>query len=236
MLTQFGGEGARHPGHGVLAGGVVHHERLHLQSGRRADQNDRPAAAAVDDLLRAGHHGVPGSGHVDVHHVAKRFGRDLVPRLRSRDAGVGDDDVEPPEGGDGVVHGLTQAVEITNVDCRGDDSTAGGLDEPDGFGEVFRSRRVIGHADGSLPAMSTAMMSAPSRAIRTACARPWPRAAPVMNATLPVSRPVMCAPYRKGHCNGTIGTSAHLPGHCLRWAALTRFEPMISRWISLVPS
>src|SRR6201993_5027009 len=42
--------------------------------------------------------------------------------------------------------------------------------------------------------MSTAMMSAPSAAMRTACARPWPRAAPVMNATLPVSRPLMCAP------------------------------------------
>src|ERR1700722_7028800 len=55
--------------------------------------------------------------------------------------------------------------------------------------------------------MSTAMMSAPSRAIRTAWARPWPRAAPVMNATLSVSRPAMCAPYRKGHCNGDDITS-----------------------------
>src|SRR3984957_186239 len=51
------------------------------------------------------------------------------------------------------------------------------------------------------------MMSAPSRAIRTAWARPWPRAAPVMNATLSVNRPVMCAPYRKGHCNGDDNTS-----------------------------
>src|SRR5271165_4979153 len=55
--------------------------------------------------------------------------------------------------------------------------------------------------------MSTAMMSAPSRAIRTACARPWPRAAPVMNATLPVSRPLMHAPYRKRHCNANDNTS-----------------------------
>src|SRR3954449_7358243 len=31
------------------------------------------------------------------------------------------------------------------------------------------------------------MMSAPSCARRTACERPWPRAAPVMNATLPSS-------------------------------------------------
>src|SRR6476659_1426891 len=39
--------------------------------------------------------------------------------------------------------------------------------------------------------MSTAMMSAPSCAIRTAWARPWPRAAPVMKATLPSTRPVI---------------------------------------------
>src|SRR5690625_3481111 len=38
------------------------------------------------------------------------------------------------------------------------------------------------------------MMSAPSAAIRTACARPCPRAAPVMNATLPASRPVIRIP------------------------------------------
>src|ERR1700759_4838398 len=37
--------------------------------------------------------------------------------------------------------------------------------------------------------MSTAMMSAPSVASRTACDRPCPRAAPVMKATLPSSFP-----------------------------------------------
>src|SRR6185312_3624428 len=35
-----------------------------------------------------------------------------------------------------------------------------------------------------------AMMSAPSLASRIACARPWPRAAPVMNATRPSRLPV----------------------------------------------
>src|SRR6516164_9085307 len=37
--------------------------------------------------------------------------------------------------------------------------------------------------------MSTAMMSAPSCASRTAWLRPWPRAAPVMKATWPSTRP-----------------------------------------------
>src|ERR1700750_2321243 len=41
--------------------------------------------------------------------------------------------------------------------------------------------------------MSTAMMSAPSSASRTACDRPCPRAAPVMNATLPSSLDI-CSP------------------------------------------
>ena len=42
--------------------------------------------------------------------------------------------------------------------------------------------------------MSTAMMSAPSCANRTAWLRPCPRAAPVMNATLPSTRPVIDPP------------------------------------------
>src|SRR6266446_5956788 len=41
---------------------------------------------------------------------------------------------------------------------------------------------------------STAMMSAPSSASRMAWLRPWPRAAPVMNATLPSTRPMMRFP------------------------------------------
>src|SRR3978361_1410845 len=39
--------------------------------------------------------------------------------------------------------------------------------------------------------ISTAMMSAPSSASRMACSRPWPRAAPVMNATLPATLPTL---------------------------------------------
>src|SRR5260370_26368048 len=38
------------------------------------------------------------------------------------------------------------------------------------------------------------MMPAPSCASRTACDRPWPRAAPVMKASLPSTRPVISVP------------------------------------------
>src|SRR5712691_651450 len=48
------------------------------------------------------------------------------------------------------------------------------------------------------PHRSTAMMSAPSVASRIACDRPWPRAAPVMKATLPATRPVIFLPPRWG--------------------------------------
>src|SRR4051794_10718989 len=48
------------------------------------------------------------------------------------------------------------------------------------------------------PQISIAMMSAPSLASRIECARPWPRAAPVMNATRPSRGPpvaVTAAPF-----------------------------------------
>src|SRR3954451_11007568 len=48
--------------------------------------------------------------------------------------------------------------------------------------------------DSTGPAMSTAMMSAPSCASRTAWLRPWLRAAPVMKATLPSTRPATGSP------------------------------------------
>src|SRR3954451_5584740 len=55
------------------------------------------------------------------------------------------------------------------------------------------------------------MTSAPSAASRTACARPWPRAAPVMKATLPSSlRAVMGILLRVGQ-HGTPGAPAPDP-------------------------
>src|ERR1700739_3549032 len=47
---------------------------------------------------------------------------------------------------------------------------------------------------GTSSQMSTAMMSAPSWASLMAWLRPWPRAAPVMKATLPATRPVSALP------------------------------------------
>jgi hypothetical protein len=137
VLTQLGRECAGHAGDRVLAGGVVNHERLHLDTGGRTDQDDRPAPAAIDDSLCPGHHGIPGTRHVDVHDVAEVFRRDVVPHLGSGDSGVGDDDVEPTQRGDPIPDGLSESAEVTRIDHRGDDSTVGGLHQADGFGEVL---------------------------------------------------------------------------------------------------
>src|SRR6202046_3968303 len=61
--------------------------------------------------------------------------------------------------------------------------------------------------------MSTAMMSAPSWASVMAWLRPWLRAAPVMKATLPVTRPVMVPPLpdRVAGVNGEL-EAGHVPG------------------------
>src|ERR1700729_1480543 len=61
--------------------------------------------------------------------------------------------------------------------------------------------------------MSTAMMSAPSWASLIAWLRPWLRAAPVMKATLPATRPVMVPPLpdRVAGVNGEL-EAGHVPG------------------------
>src|SRR5882724_1311659 len=58
--------------------------------------------------------------------------------------------------------------------------------------------------------MSAPMMSTPSWASRTACARPWPRATPVMNATRPSRDPVMRTPLSDGYrySDEQVGDSA----------------------------
>src|SRR4051812_8247935 len=53
--------------------------------------------------------------------------------------------------------------------------------------------------------MSTAMMSAPSSARRTAWLRPWPRAAPVMKATLPSTRPPLLSSLNLAPTSGVGG-------------------------------
>ena len=172
-------------------------------------------AAAVDDLLRPRHDGVPGAGHVDVHDIAEILGTDGIPRLGSRDAGVGHDDVEPAQCGHAVVDGVAKPVDIAGVDDGGHDAAAGGFDQVHGLGEVIGSGGIVrdawrklacdvdrddvgalvGHPDGMCAALAARRSGDESHLARE--------------------------------------PSAHFCSFC---AARTRLDPMISRCISLVPS
>ena len=101
-----------------------------------------------------------------------------------------------------IVTGPSSATPSSNAFCSRLDVADVGLVGDDASPErpppVGRSRRGRpASTSGSRRTricwqMSMAMMSAPSCAIRMACARPWPRAAPVMKATCPSSLPMIC--------------------------------------------
>ena len=83
------------------------------------------------------------------------------------------------------VERLFQRVVVADVGLGGDDPAAERLDR---LRPSRRDRRPWPAGTGPISTcaqMSTAMMSAPSSASRTAWLRPCPRAAPVTNATLP---------------------------------------------------
>jgi hypothetical protein len=106
----------------------------------------------------------------------------------------------------------SRSPSTSRVDDGGKDLLTGGLDELDGLGEVVGSRGIVGNARRKFARDVDgddvgALVGHPD------CVR----------ATL-----TPCGPGDEGHL--ARQPSAHF------WAALTRFDPMISRWISLVPS
>ena len=123
-----------------------------------------------------------------------RFTSTMSRKVRARlfgvgdadDAGVGDDDVEAAELAKPVGDTRIHRFGVTDVGLARHDPAA------------LCSRPVSPSRPGprrwhrdsrwtsKVSQTSMAMMSAPSPASLTACARPIPRAAPVMNATLPV--------------------------------------------------
>ena len=155
--------------------------------------------------------GEKSANTVLLHDVAEILGCDGVARLGGEDSGVGDDDVETAQFG----HALSTASRspsTSRVDDGGKDLLTGGLDELDGLGEVVGSRGIVGNARRKFARDVDgddvgALVGHPD------CVR----------ATL-----TPCGPGDEGHL--ARQPSAHF------WAALTRFDPMISRWISLVPS
>ena len=84
------------------------------------------------------------------------------------DAGVGDDDVQAAQLLDAGVDRCLQRVVVAHVDLGGVDAAVVALDQIRGLGQILRCRwRDPASVDNCLQ-MSTAMMSAPSCANRTA--------------------------------------------------------------------
>lgn len=107
----------------------------------------------------------------------------------------GGHDVETAELEDRVRGRLLQPVQVTGVALPQKYVAAFGLHECGGVLEVRRGGGVVGHC-GQWAGEIGPTMSVPSRAGRTAWARPWPRATPVMKATFPCSRAVATSPRR----------------------------------------
>jgi hypothetical protein len=124
--------------------------------------------------------------------------------------------IEPPRFRHPVVDCLAQTLEIASVDDRREDAAARRLHQPRGFGEILGSRRVVAHTGRQL-----------SRDVHGDDVGALVGHPDGMGAAL--------AARRSGD---ERDLALEPPGHLRAafCAALTRFDPMISRWISLVPS
>jgi hypothetical protein len=142
---QLQGQRPHEPDDAVLGRVVVPDVRQRLQPGRRAGQDDRPAAgrAQVRDR-RLG--GVPDPGQVDVDHVLPLGIGQLLERSEAEDPRVGGHDVQPPELGHAVVERRLQGAEVPHVGLGGHDPAVQRLDLLDGLGQVRRRRHRVRHA------------------------------------------------------------------------------------------
>src|SRR5690349_10239048 len=142
VLPQLDSEGPHQSDHAVLGCDVVTGVRVRLQSAYRAGEHDRAALTAGDQMWHSGLHGFPDSGEVDTDHVVPVMLGGLVQRLAAvANAGVGDDDVQPAQLLDTVVHGFLEGVEVTDVDLGGDDPAIEAFDQIRSLRQVVRGGR-----------------------------------------------------------------------------------------------
>ena len=157
----------------------------------------RPPASIIEEdahRCRVPHASQVAVARTSAHCCAEMF--QLFLGSEGADAGIGADDVDVAEllevGIDGSPEALSRRVpDVTAAGVRTIrrsifSTIAHGLVELVLTG--LAGYAIQGYASGVT--RSTAMMSAPSAASRTACDRPWPRAAPVIKATLPLTRPI----------------------------------------------
>ncbi len=157
---------------------------------------------------------------VDIEHDVPPLLGDVPGQRHVGDAGVADEDVDLVERLDGRRH---RAAPCRRRCARRPRWRAPGGPAPRPAGR-FRSESSAGCRGRSAGRagsrqISSAAISAPSAAMVTACARPWPRAAPVIRATLPSSLPIGGDPYERGRRSptGAHGDGAALvdPAHAV---------------------
>ena len=164
--------GARETDHGVLARDVGGDVRVARHARHRRQVHDRAAAAAAQHGARAAH-AEEDAAHVDGEHAVENVERIALDRRHhALDAGVVDEQVEAAELSLGARH---ERLEV------GFDRHVGGRDQ--------RAAARAAHAGGGRLERAAGQVreqqGAPSRASRSAVARPMPPAAPVTSATLP---------------------------------------------------
>ncbi len=134
--------------------------------------------------------GVDGADQVGVDAVGPGLHRWLA--FHGGDTGLGHDDVDLAELGQAGVERLLELAGLADIGLRGDDAAARLLDEARGLFEILRCGQriadgveVLAQVDGDDVG---ALFGEPDRVAAT-----LPRAAPVMNATFPATRPSVLA-------------------------------------------
>ncbi len=128
--------------HAVLGGHVVGVVPAGLEAVHRRGQHDG-TAPALDHVRSHGLRRLPHTGQVDAEHLLPRLLRQLPERCPGPDARVGDEDVDPAEGGERPVHRRVQL--LLRADVRGDRERAPAqcLHLACGLGEVVRGRHRV---------------------------------------------------------------------------------------------
>ena len=86
-----------------------------VKSDRRTDQDQRTAFTVPDEMRDRCTAGLPDAGLIDVDQLLPRLRLQPVRGAVAGDAGICDDDVQPPELSHGIVEELFQAGEVTHV-------------------------------------------------------------------------------------------------------------------------
>ena len=227
LRTELGGQPERHEAHAHLRQRVagVRRPPLRVERRRRRQRQD-VRVRRLQQPRQAGLRAEEAAARVDLLHQVEALHRRVQRAAQPDRAGVVDQDVDAAERVDRRRHRGAHRVLVADVALQRQAAPAGGFD--------LRRRRC-----GWCPAASDWRTTdfdaiatlAPSRAARSAIARPMPREAPVMNRVLPESVLIAWILCRSVVVAATSGLRA--PGlRCLpiAAAAASRSDRPACRW------